>query len=549
MSPEFFALTGAIRRPTVVQLDLERPFAGPFEVMVDGDVNRVVAAGICPHPRAEVTVILDKAGSIAVLTPGDDPPRVIGVRRSAARSEPVELLVRGVAKRHALDAHEVGGLLAAEPDDIVDTDNVRIADQTVTADVGTVALGDGWYGAESHEGRPLRWLAEEAEFLVILPSNEEAFRVSVDCEPGPSLGRNAWLELCTDEGDVLDRHPLERAGTFDMALDRSRFGSSPVVPLLLRVNNPKPTSFSGPDPRRLAVRVNAITATASAGTPDRVSFTPGWDAETDDGEEVRWLVDYGDIDVEYSGHHRDMALFAHLIPGPCLDLEGNRLQLVRHDGSRIAEMSVRAPGAAVLPIPADSLAVGPSRLTLRIVNPSPRPFAHDDRPLNLQVRSVAFLPLERARVAQAHAQQSFADDVPRTGPAAQGLHFQNGWYPPEHHEGETFRWMGDRAELFVPGDPHTPIVLDLRAGPDLDIDHRVVVERLDGTHIADCDLHSGRSPLVLPQSDLDEVIVVRCGLSNADRSQREDPRLLALRVVGISATGAPPNLHEQETRA
>lgn len=67
--------------------------------------------------------------------------------------------------------------------------------------------------------------------------------------------------------------------------------------------------------------------------------------------------------------------------------------------------------------------------------------------------------------------------------AADGVHLGSGWYPLEHYEGQTFRWVNNDAEITVcPAPAHGKLAMELEPGPSLGSRRLIVdVRSLAGT--------------------------------------------------------------------
>ena len=61
------------------------------------------------------------------------------------------------------------------------------ADIIANAPSGQIALGGGWYGLEKTATTPFRWVNNNAEIVLDMPTGKDSFTLGVEIEPGPGV--------------------------------------------------------------------------------------------------------------------------------------------------------------------------------------------------------------------------------------------------------------------------------------------------------------------------------------------------------------------------
>lgn len=527
---------GPIVEDSIVSLRLSALTTGRYHVLAEGYSDPVVS-GFCSSATDELRVLLPPTSSVAVSFVEAPSTYVVEVNPAApAMTTGTVQLSTMPSAAEPLSVRQASALMRASRfagADIAPPPALEVDNDAVTIDPGVAVVGSGWYPNEIDDGFPLRWLAHAGEILVSRPEAATSVDLILHAQPGPALDPvSALLLLKTDSGRVLGARSATFNGAYRFTLPASAF-TGHVTTFHLEIENPHPPMYAG-DERTLALRVNHIEIAEHINSIDSIDFVAGWESDSGNPNSLQWVTERARLEVSNSGSSPDLAVLLHAEPGPCLDPINASVALLRPDGSIIDSQPVRSAGPLMFRLGRGQLELGRSHLELRVTNPNPQTYAHDDRQLNLRVQSILLLSSGDA-IREIHRhQRSFPTDLPVTGHATGGFNLGIGWNAPETEGTETFRWSGGDAEFSFTNRENARLQLHLRAGPDLDDLQPLVVKNSDGEvvvqrHWTQTDLH-----IELDGSD-DGPFRISSQPTVVSDSDRADQRILAFRLMSVSA--------------
>lgn len=200
-----------------------------------------------------------------------------------------------------------------------------------------------------------------------------------------------------------------------------------------------------------------------------------------------------------------------LEPGPGVESE----PLVVTVLDERAEILVRAEVTARRSLEVNLPASAPTVHWLRLhCEGGGRKTTGDERILNFRVFSIAVEPVQ-------------ADVLPTLG----GFEIGDGWFPLEHHNGATFRWVENDARFRILPDHDDELALDVEVGPGAGNGplHLTVLAE-DGTELHSADMgHRSRLTIRVPES-LPTPCDVRLHVEGGGQIIADDPRVLNFRV-------------------
>lgn len=137
--------------------------------------------------------------------------------------------------------------------------------------------------------------------------------------------------------------------------------------------------------------------------------------------------------------------------------------------------------------------------------------------------------------------------APRTDilAAGDGVLLGSGWYPLEHFEGKTFRWVKNDAEFVVcPDASHHDLTVDMEPGPSSDPKHFALAVIAGGKSIQTLDVPDHRPVVISLPANQAQTITLHA--SSPNRAVPHEKRLLNFRVfsagLGSPRTACPPGI-------
>jgi hypothetical protein len=231
-----------------------------------------------------------------------------------------------------------------------------------------VALGDGWFDAETHAGSTFRWASNDAA-VHIAALTPHAHLLQLVVEPGPGLGgKPLHLTASTADGRLLGDAtvtsrsavafmlPPERPHAFTVVLHVEGGG-------LIGAGDPRTLNF-----RALGISVEQVADVFPSWARPVQGFYP---AERDGGKLMRWIGGNATIAIDRS--HGTLLRFA-VEPGPGFGSEPFTLRVATSDGQEL--VATRVEGRTTISAPLDALEQGHVVLradgTHRVVAGDPR---------------------------------------------------------------------------------------------------------------------------------------------------------------------------------
>ncbi len=358
-------------------------------------------------------------------------------------------------------------------------------DEADIADPHTgVWLGRNWGGPEVSEGRPARWIEDNAEITIISEqAGEHTLELAFAAGPGAD---GAPLEVqVLDEDEQLAARGLVR-GRREMFVpvtleaNRARTYRLHVIGGGARVpHDPRVLNLlvfhcgwcTGVPPEQAASRTSGVIKQRTASywddiaPPDAgIGFGRGWyEREADDLESFRWAANNAELIVRSTEKPR-RAVALDIEPGPGVDGQPFELQL-RDEADNLVDCAAVAERGVVsltLPLAAEQCSV------YRLCVPGGgQPLAGDPRTLNFRVFNAFWVDADAVERTAAPTAVTTTDEL--DAPAgdivdqAGAIELETGWSALQTMGGAACRTIADRADLTVrmPGDTRRSLVLDV----------------------------------------------------------------------------------------
>lgn len=440
----------------------------------------------------------------------------------------------------------------------------------ITSESG-ITLDAGWWPPESYDLPRYRWVATEAQVIVAPPTDYGTRTLCLDLEAGPAVRRQSFeLRVRDDQGRCV-------AQGWVRVLQRVRI-KLPLKPgrpnrFVFEALSTAPPRSNDHDPRQLSYRVlhcawagplvkessEPAFVAEDLGIRTRVDVTPptsgirfgrGWQlVGQHDGETYRWAGAETIVFLEPATTARTLLL--DLEPGPSRPDGILRLELLDTQAQVRASGAIEGRQRVWVTLPASS-GTAEERYTLRTVGDVvTSPFHPPDLHYRLyqldwgtDATAWSHLPEQPGGFRTEPVGSREPEDVAARDA---GVRFGRGWYPPEHYEGEFYRWVGNDAELLLDPPTRNDAVLSIDLEPnlliaggrlDLEIHDEqnqvlaaVQVERRQRVHVSNPAQPGRRTRLQL---------VTR----NAMTATESDPRILNFRVFRCAWHAEPQTLQD-----
>jgi hypothetical protein len=404
---------------------------------------------------------------------------------------PVEAQVR-YCREHLLRLNAPDGTFVLSPEGR----RMPAARDILSADLG-VSLGAGWYAAEEWAGEVVRWIDHDAELHVQMPPGPTQ-ALSLSLEPWPGVGCEPF-ELCMvdDAGQTVARGVIGSRQEVSIVLPlppgtgghfrlHAVGGGRPLINeprnLICRVFGIRWTPLADlaqapelPGAINLrAIDVGACLPEDIAAVEAGVQFGSHWRARVvRDGRRVRGVADDARLIVT-APPGPPQALSLEIEPGPGVNYQPFELQVCDRAGQLLARGRVQERERVSLLLP---LEPGQSEVVFLRVAEDDRRVTEPTNPFGIEnffVWHCAWAPAWTKPSLDPPASGAFNFTSQEIGilaapdivPADLGVSFGRGWYGVEREVGETFRWAGDHARLFVtaPTGPRQALSLEVKPG-------------------------------------------------------------------------------------
>lgn len=252
---------------------------------------------------------------------------------------------------------------------------------------GGITLGAGWYDPEFGNGRPFRWVGNNAELTVTMPEDKTA-PLTMELEPGPGVDFKPFeLQVRSAAGQPIAKVPITSRETARIPLPTAA-GKTESFKLFLMnggkqiANESRILNFRVFSVGLGNLRKDIVPSESFAGATGQVEIGAGWYApETRGKQTYRWVNNNAELIVSMPPKGSPV-LNLEIEPGPGLEQKPFTLQFLNSAGSTLTQTTVNGHGTINVPLP---LAPGQKETLKLHVDGGGKPVPQDNRTLNFRV--------------------------------------------------------------------------------------------------------------------------------------------------------------------